>query len=356
MSDYSFWALGESQISVSGGEQLDGVTQGDGSHLVGHTITLNSNSWEEIFVSDASTDTTFDDNDGNQRLDGAQTFDGVSYADNIRIEAEYEFVLQDPNTGLTYRVLAVNLNNSSPVYGTIEGLAFVDDFPPIGVELNVISAQEGPRGGSAVPDADIAAPPCFTPGTYIETQCGDVLVEALKPGDLVKTLHNGYQPLRWIACSEVSDHRLRSNPEFRPVKIRKDAFGPGMPYVDLWVSQQHRVLLQGWQAELMLGQSEVLVAAAHLVNDGSVVVDHTVTRVTYIHLQFDNHEVVVSNGLPSESFNPGPVAMSTIPEASRQEWAALFPDLDISQPHVLPTACVMAKKWEGVVLGAATLA
>ncbi|MGR3713818.1 MAG: hypothetical protein ACU0A6_11950 [Shimia sp.] len=114
MANYSFWALGESHVSLSGGEQLDGVTQGDGSHLVGETITLNSNSWEQIDVRDAGSDSNFDDNDGNQRLDGAQSFDGVSYGNNTRIEAEYEFVLEDPNTGLTYRVLSVNIRNSSP--------------------------------------------------------------------------------------------------------------------------------------------------------------------------------------------------------------------------------------------------
>ncbi len=119
MANYSFWALGESHVTVSGGGQLDGVTQGDGSHLVGRTITLTDNAWEEIDVRDRGSDRNFDDNDGNQRLRGSQTFDGVTYSNNTRIEAEYEFVLLDPSTGQTYRVLSVNFNNSSPSYGTI---------------------------------------------------------------------------------------------------------------------------------------------------------------------------------------------------------------------------------------------
>ena len=50
MAKFDFWALGEASVTVSGGGQLDGVTQGDGSHLMGLSITLTSNNWESIAV------------------------------------------------------------------------------------------------------------------------------------------------------------------------------------------------------------------------------------------------------------------------------------------------------------------
>lgn len=327
MSDYSFWALGESYISVSGGEQLDGVTQGDGSHLVGETITLNASAWEQIFVSDAGSDSNFDDNDGNQRLDGAQTFDGVSYSDGTRIEAEYEFVLQDPATGLTYRVLSVNVRNSSPAYGTIEGLAFVGEFPPVGVALNVISAREGPRGGTAVEQGTIAAPPCFTPGTRIRMKHGEKLVEEIIAGDEVMTLDRGPQTVRWVGRVEVSRKVLQDRPAFRPVLIRKGALGVMMPERDMMVSQQHRVLLSGWRAELFCGEPQVLAAAVHLVDGQGVQVVQGAPSVTYIHIQLDSHEVLLSDGVPTESLNPGILALGALPEASRAELLALFPEL-----------------------------
>ena len=59
---FDFWALGEASVTVSGGGQLDGVTQDDGSHLMGLTITLNSNNWENIDVK--HNDQNFDDDDG----------------------------------------------------------------------------------------------------------------------------------------------------------------------------------------------------------------------------------------------------------------------------------------------------
>ena len=51
------------------------MTQGDGSHLDGLTITMNTNNWYAVNVCD--NDTEFDDVDGKQILDGAQTLDGV---------------------------------------------------------------------------------------------------------------------------------------------------------------------------------------------------------------------------------------------------------------------------------------
>ena len=104
MQNYDFWALGEASLTISGGGQLDGVTQGDGSHLVGRTITLTSTNFEELEVRDrGGGDRSFDDNDGDQRLRGSQSFDGVSYGNNTVIEAEYIITLRDPNTGIEYQ-------------------------------------------------------------------------------------------------------------------------------------------------------------------------------------------------------------------------------------------------------------
>lgn len=121
MSDYSIYVLGESQLAISGGGQLDGVTQGDGSHLVGRTITFNSNAWAPVEISDGSTDSNFQDNDGNQVLNGTHTIDGVSFATGTRVEAEYGITLSDGVN--TWQAIGFNVNNSSPSYATIEGLA-----------------------------------------------------------------------------------------------------------------------------------------------------------------------------------------------------------------------------------------
>jgi len=49
------------------------------------------------------------------------------------------------------------------------------------------------------------------------------------------------------------------------------------------------MLFQGYHAELLFGESEVLVAAKHLV-DGQLVTRETGGTVTYIHMMFEQHE------------------------------------------------------------------
>ncbi len=90
------------------------------------------------------------------------------------------------------------------------------------------------------------------------------------------------------------------------------------------MSPQHKVLVTGWRAELFFGENEVLVAAAHLVNADTI---HRAPRrhVTYHHLMFDAHEILLADGVPSESFYPGDYILQD-PDL-RDEVEDLFPEM-----------------------------
>lgn len=344
MAIYSVWILEESNITVSGGNSLDGITQGDGSHLVGETITLLNNNWLESTIRD--NDANFDDNDGGQRLDGAQTIDGTTYGDGTRVEAEYRIVLEDAD-GNTYVALAFNVLNSSPAYATNEGLAFVgppQGWPPVGVPLTVTQATEGPgsMGQPAIPTTDLVVP-CFTPGTRIDTPRGAVPVESLAVGDLVITRDRGPLPLKWIGQVALEPMQLAANPALQPIRLRAGALGAGRPQRDMLLSPQHRVLLSGWQTELMFGSDEVLAAALHLVNGSTIAVAHDVSAITYIHLMFERHEVIYADGLATESFRPGPMTLPALPAAAQRELLHLFPDLTA---HGFAPARPLLRSWE----------
>ncbi len=329
MADFTVWMLAATQISVSGGKSLSGLTQGDGSHLLGQTITLTSNGWTSTKISD--NDATFDDNDTTQKLSGAQSINGTTYASGTMVEAEYKLVLQDP-TGKTWTVYGYNVNNSNPSYATIEGLSFFGGeggFPPVGVALKVISTSEGP-GSSGQPTVGydkLAFPPCLTPGTMIATPDGARAIETLKAGDLVLTRDAGAQPLVWVGALTVPGSRLRMEPQFRPVRISAGALGPGVPSRDLVVSQQHRMLITGWQAELMAGCPEVLVAARHLVGRPGIRIDEQAAEVTYLHLLFDRHHLIWADGAETESFRPTFSERLTLSAAQWKDVLALFPEL-----------------------------
>lgn len=336
MANYSIWVLGESNISITGGVSLDGITQGDGSHLDGEFVTINSAAATEVFISDGgATDTFFADNDGNQRLDGAQTIDGVSYADNTRIEAEYRFVLRDDATGNEYSVVAVNVVNSSPAYGTNEALAFIGTAPPTGVSLRVVSSGEGPpNNGSNAVDATEIVPICFCRGTLINTPAGDRKVEDLRAGDQVCRVGKSPAKLRRVFSTRIRSGDLSVNPRLRPVRIMAGSLGMGLPNRDLLVSRQHRIMASSSIAERMFGGKEVLIPAIKLTKLPGIFVEETVQEVTYFHLLFDRHEIICAEGAPTESLYTGPEALKAVTPEARDEILTIFPE--VADPGHVP--------------------
>lgn len=168
--------------------------------------------------------------------------------------------------------------------------------------------------------------PCFTPGTLIATPYGERNVEDLAVGDRIITRDNGIQELRWVGTKTLNAAELAANPHLRPVMIRQGALGRGQPEQDMAVSPNHRVLMANDKTALYFDGSEVLVAAKHLTDlDGIDFVD--VDELTYIHVMFDHHEVILSNGAWTESFQPGVNSLAGVEDEQRQELFELFPEL-----------------------------
>lgn len=134
-------------------------------------------------------------------------------------------------------------------------------------------------------------PLCFMPGTRVATPSGEVVVEALKAGDLVLTAEGAAAPVRWIGRQTFS--RLFGDPaRILPVRIRAGALGGGLPLRDLRVSPDHALLVDG-----------VLVQAGALVNGSSILRDEAVPLTfTYFHVELADHALVLAEGAPAETF------------------------------------------------------
>ena len=184
-------------------------------------------------------------------------------------------------------------------------------------------------------DINMVTVPCFAAGTTILTPVGDVPVENLVVGDLVMTRDKGPQPIRWIGSRVLGQDELQAEPRLRPIRISRGALGIGLPSQDLLVSPQHRVLVQSRIAQRIFGTDEVLVPAKTLVVMEGVDIDEAPEGVTYYHLMFEHHEVIVSNGAASESFYPGPQALRSVDKAALDELLAIFPQLG---DDILPEA------------------
>lgn len=173
---------------------------------------------------------------------------------------------------------------------------------------------------------------CFTLGTLILTDCGERPIETLAVGDRVLTVDHGLQPIRWIGRRTLSPDELDRAANLVPVRIAAGALGSDLPRRTLTVSPQHRCLVRSAIAERMFGAREVLVAAKHLLDLPGVSLAPASAPVTYLHLLFDRHELVCSNGLISESFYTGDQALTAVGQAARAEILALFPELASGLP------------------------
>lgn len=156
---------------------------------------------------------------------------------------------------------------------------------------------------------------CFCDGTAIGTQRGAALIENLRVGDLVQTMDNGLQPIRWIGRRTLTAQELAANDSLHPIMIGAGVLG------------NERKLLVSPQHGIARGPDH-FVRAKHLVGtvDG-IRVAHGKKQVTYYHLMFDAHQVIFAEGIASESFYPGPMAWAAIGNAAQAELLTLFPAL-----------------------------
>lgn len=168
---------------------------------------------------------------------------------------------------------------------------------------------------------------CFTPGTLIATPRGEKPVESLRAGDRVITRDNGIQEICWMGRRDLNGSELAQARHLRPVRISKGALGNGLPERDMMLSPNHRVLVANDRTSLYFDESEVLVAAKHLTGlPGVDVVD--VKKTSYLHIMFENHEVILSDGAWTETFQPGDYSLAGIGNDQRCEIFELFPQLE----------------------------
>ena len=136
-------------------------------------------------------------------------------------------------------------------------------------------------------------PACFTAGTLIETPRGAVPVESIGLNDVILAADGSRVRVKWIGRQTVST-RFGPAERLTPVRFKAGSLGAGVPHTDLTVTADHGMLIDG-----------VICHAGALVNGT------TITRVplsemgetyTVYHIETDEHEIILANGAPAETF------------------------------------------------------
>lgn len=151
---------------------------------------------------------------------------------------------------------------------------------------------------------------CFVRGTQIATSSGPKAVQDLRREDWVYTKSGGLVPVKWLG-------RQRFNPLFGianlPICIKAGALGAGVPTSDLYVSPDHALCIDDC----------LLVHASALVNGRTIYqVREWPGDVEYYHIETENHEIILAEGAPVETYMDN-VSRSAF--YNHAEYEALYP-------------------------------
>jgi hypothetical protein len=127
------------------------------------------------------------------------------------------------------------------------------------------------------------------------------------------------RPVTWVGSRSVNPAAHPRPETVMPIRIQRGAFEDNVPRRDLMVSPDHAIFVDG-----------KLVCARQLVNRTTITQETNLATVQYFHVELDQHSVVFSEGLLSESYldtgNRGFFANSSEP-------TVLHPDLTSEADH-----------------------
>ena len=307
-------------VGVSGTQDFPGYIDGFASFTIdaGVTLTLESPSISDgtAFVLGGRRDTMGDTlvlNAGSVSADSTVTFSnthgtlvlGTNALSSIDIQANdtaaATFV---PNSNLgmaTIDQFQATIDTFKAGDQIVVDTTGVATFSQDGAVVNVI--QHGHTLGTLTFDTEAHAllaattsgalednAVCFLPNTLIGTPRGEVPVERLAVGDLVRTLRGKARPIMWIGTGRVLATRGQRSAA-TPVIVRKGALAENVPHHDLRVTKGHSIYLD-----------DVLIPVEFLVSHRSIVWDDRAQEVEIYHIELETHDVLIANGAPAESY------------------------------------------------------
>ena len=297
-ADTVYAAAGDDEIR--GGAGADSLHGGDGDDFVdggGGNDTIYANQGND----------TLDGGDGDDLIygsDGNNEIRGGAGDDTI-----YGFAGAD-----TFVITTGSSIDTIEDYNAADGDILSVDYPGITTyaELEPYLSDDGNWGTLiTLPDGSVtqvkwlnyasqsasdftfqSGPVCFLKGTLIDTATGPTPVEALRLGDLVETLDNGLQPVRFISCR---CYKFKNGPhKMKPIRFRPNALGPNIPNRELLVSPQHRIALPQ-------NNPTYIVAANKLLQLPGVTERPSCKIARYYHILLDHHQLVRANGAWAET-------------------------------------------------------
>jgi hypothetical protein len=115
------------------------------------------------------------------------------------------------------------------------------------------------------------------------------------------TVSGEAKPIEWIGGRRyrcMPGHRWGT--AIRPVRIVTGALAAGLPHRDLFLSQEHHLLLDGG-----------LIRAGDLVNGTSICLEPLsgLREIEYLHIRLASHDVIYAEGVTAETLQLNPISV-----------------------------------------------
>jgi collagen type I/II/III/V/XI/XXIV/XXVII alpha len=268
---------------LTGTLDISGVYSGTGGFLIlggsggaGRTIL-------ELSAS-VSANVAFDTNVGELLLDSAPSFSGT-----ISDFGNSDAIVMPTVANAAIATLSGDDLNLKSIGGTVLQTITLD-AASMNYSTAIFSVNENGGNTQATVTVTGVQAACFAAGTRIKTQTGEVPVEQLAAGDIVCANFAGTAPVVWLGHRHVDCRRHPEPSRIWPVRVSAHAFGPRMPVRDLVLSPDHAVFMD-----------DVLIPIKYLIN-GTTIVQEKVDTITYYHVELGEHDVLLAEGVPVESY------------------------------------------------------
>jgi hypothetical protein len=266
-----------SDLQITGGYSGTGGFLIDGGDAIGTRTILD-------LPSGLSANVAFDPNFGELLLDDVATFNGT-----LSGFGNSDTIVMSTVANATSATLTGTHLDLKDILGTVVQTITLNTAS-MNYTSAVFAVTENVGNTKATVKVSGVQAACFAAGTLIKTAAGEVPVERLVAGDIVCTQFAGTSPVIWIGHRHVDCRRHSEPAKVWPVRVSAHAFGPRTPGRDLLLSPDHAVFVDN-----------VLIPIKHLIN-GKTIVQEKWEAVTYYHVELAEHDVLLAEGLPAESY------------------------------------------------------
>jgi hypothetical protein len=159
-------------------------------------------------------------------------------------------------------------------------------------QFDFIRFTPSSAAGSFFVDTLFATINCFLEGTRMAGAVSDIAVEDLQLGDQLRLADGGTTTVKWVVKQRMF-LRFQKPADINPICIKGGALADGVPARNLYVTQDHALILDG-----------MLINAGALVNGTTIyqVAKMPLDGFSYYHVETDAHEAILAEGTAVESF------------------------------------------------------